>query len=118
MKPITAIVVNAMSMFDIVIYLHSINKKPCDKEYTYTNKSYPECICRELIGYKITNNCKSHYKFAYIIAVLERLSICFLFIIYPLLSKGYAIGGEICNPLIKHGMQIVFVVGLWKQVYT
>ena len=47
--PITPKVVNAMSMFAIVIYLHSINKDTHYKEYTCNYKPYPKGIFGELI---------------------------------------------------------------------
>mgnify|MGYP001618223909 FL=1 len=78
MKPITANVVNAMSMFDIVVYLHSINKKSCNKEYTYTNKSYPEGIFRKLVRYEIPDNCNTHNEFTYIITILGEVVYLFL----------------------------------------
>ena len=70
MMPITIKVVNAMSMFDIVIYLHSINKKSHDKEYTRHNKSYPKGMPGELIGYKVSDDCNTHYKLTCIITIL------------------------------------------------
>jgi hypothetical protein len=78
MKPITANVVNAMSMFDIVVYLHSINKKSCNKEYTYTNKSYPKGIFRKLVRYEIPDNCNTHNEFTYIITILGEVVYLFL----------------------------------------
>ena len=70
MTPITPKDVNAMSMFDIFIYLHSINKKSHDKEYTCNNNSYPKGMHGELIRYKVTNDHQSHNELAYIITIL------------------------------------------------
>jgi len=72
MNPITAKVVNAMSMFDIVINLHSINNKSCDKEENNPNKSDQQRMLRELIRYKVSYYSKTHYKLAYIIAILRK----------------------------------------------
>lgn len=70
MNPITAKVVNAMSTFVIVINLHYINNKSCDKEEHYSNKSYPQRMFRKLIRNKVSYYRKTHYKFVHIITIL------------------------------------------------
>ena len=67
---ITANTVNAMSMFDIFIHLHSINEQPHNKESTRRYQSNPEGMFGRLIRYKVTDNHKSHHELAYIIVIL------------------------------------------------
>ncbi len=50
--------------------LHSINNKSCDKEERNPNKSYPQGMLREFIRNKVSYYSKTHYKLAYIIAIL------------------------------------------------
>ncbi|OHB69778.1 MAG: hypothetical protein A2W23_00640 [Planctomycetes bacterium RBG_16_43_13] len=79
MIPNTAKVVKAMSMFDIVIHLQSINNKSREKKNSRSNKSYPQSMCRELIRYKISYGTNTHYKLAYIIAILGEVVYLLLF---------------------------------------
>jgi len=71
--PITANVVNAISMFVILVYLQSIKQMPKYQKNQCTYKPYPQGLQRELIGYKISNDCKTHYKFTYIITILGEI---------------------------------------------
>ena len=99
MNPITAIVVNAMSMFDIILNLHSINNKSCDKEENDPDKSYPQCMLRELISNKVSYYSKTHYKLAYIIAILREVVYLLLFqhgYIKKAMDVPYCEAGETC----------------------
>lgn len=73
MKPITAKVVNAMSMFDIFVHLHPINDESGSEKYAHTNCSHQKCVYGKFVRYKVANNCNSHNKFPYIIAILGEI---------------------------------------------
>jgi len=80
MMPITARTVSILSMFDIFIHLHSINKKSYDKKGTGCTQSNSDSLQREPVRYQVTNNHKSHCKLTYIVAILGE--VVYLFLIY------------------------------------
>ena len=69
MMPITPKVVNAISMFVIFVHL-SVKQMPEDQENQSNYKPYPQGLQRELVGYKISDDCNPHHELAYIIAIL------------------------------------------------
>lgn len=78
--PSTANVVNAMSMFDIGIHLHFINKESSYKKCTPTNQAYPKCMFGKLVRYKVADDCKAQDQFTNIIAIFGK-------VVYLLLIK-------------------------------
>ena len=97
----TSKVVNATSMFDIVIYLHSVNKKTYDKKYTSSNESYPEVMVRELIGYDVSYDCNTHYQLTYIITILG--NVVYLFFIHHMQD---VIKQDICHSAYNYKLMI------------
>lgn len=72
MIPITPKVINATSMFVIFDYL-PIKQMPEEQENQSNHKPYPQCLQRKLVGYKISDDCKTHHELAYIIAILGKV---------------------------------------------
>lgn len=70
MMPITPKVVNAISMFVILLHLQSIQQMSKDQKNQCRPQPYPQGLQRKVFRYKIADNGKSHYKLAHIITIL------------------------------------------------
>ena len=67
--PITPKVVNAISMSVIIVHL-PVKQMPEGQKNQCNHKPYPQGLQRELVGYEVSDDCNSHHKLTYIIAIL------------------------------------------------
>ena len=86
MIPITPKVVNAISMFVIFVHL-PVKQMPEGQKNQCNHKPYPQGLQRELVGYEVSDDGNSHYKLAYIIAILGEV-VYLLFVHHKDVSKA------------------------------